>query len=151
MVSRYQKVATTRLSELLLLMFLITPMQAAIAKVNTGSDGVAIHGYDVVAYFLEGRAVRGTSEFEHEWQDAKWHFASATNKDLFVANSERYAPQYGGFCATCLALDGELADANPKAWTIVDGKLYLNYSMHQRTQWRIRSDLYVRYGDDGWT
>jgi len=151
MVSRYQKVVTTRLSGLLLLMFLITPMHAAIAKVNTSTNGVAVHGYDVVAYFLEGRAVRGTSEFEHDWQDAKWQFASAANKDLFAANPQRYVPQYGGFCATCLALDGELRDANPKAWTIIDGKLYLNYSMHQRTQWRIRSDLYVKYGDDEWT
>jgi YHS domain-containing protein len=126
-------------------------MHAAIAKVNTGTDGVAVHGYDVVAYFLEGRAVRGTSEFEHDWQDAKWQFASAANKDLFAANPERYVPQYGGFCATCLALDSELSDANPKAWTIVDGKLYLNYSMHQRTQWRIRSNVYVKLGDEAWT
>ncbi len=132
-------------------MFLITPMHTAIAKVNTGTDGVAVHGYDVVAYFLEGRAVRGTSEFEHDWQDAKWQFASAANKDLFAANPQRYVPQYGGFCATCLALDGELTDANPKAWTIIDGKLYLNYSMHQRTQWRIRASVYVKFGDDEWT
>ncbi|NCF30099.1 MAG: YHS domain-containing protein, partial [Gammaproteobacteria bacterium] len=101
-------------------------------------------------YFLEGRAVRGTSEFEHSWQDAKWRFSSAANKDLFAANPERYAPQYGGYCAVCLALDGELTDANPKAWTIIGGKLYLNYSMHQRTQWRIRSSIYVKYGDEVW-
>ena len=72
MVGRFRKVVTTPLARLLLLMFLITPMHAAIAKVNTGADGVAVHGYDVVVYFLEGRAVRGTSEFEHDWQDAKW-------------------------------------------------------------------------------
>jgi hypothetical protein len=132
-------------------MVLITPMDAAIAKVNTGTDGVAVHGYDVVAYFLEGRAVRGTSKFEHDWQDAKWQFASAANKNLIAANPERYVPQYGGFCATCLALDGELTDANPKAWTIIDRKLYLNYSMHQRTQWRIRANVYVKFGDEAWT
>jgi hypothetical protein len=130
---------------------MITPMHAAFAKVNAGTDGVAIHGFDVVAYFLEGRAVRGTSEFEHSWQDAKWQFSSSANKDLFATNPERYAPQYGGYCAACLALDGELADANPKAWTIVDGKLYLNYSMHQRTQWRIKSNIYVKFGDEVWT
>jgi len=150
MVNRIPKTVMSRLSGLALLMVLIAPIDTAIAKVNTGTDGVAIHGYDVVAYFLEGRAVRGTSAFEHDWQDAKWQFASAANKDLFAANPERYVPQYGGFCATCLALDGELTDANPKAWTIVDGKLYLNYSMHQRTQWRIKSSIYVKYGDEVW-
>lgn len=151
MVSRFRKTVTDHLSGLLLLMLLITPVGAAIAKVNTGTDGVAIHGYDAVAYFLEGRAVRGTREFEHDWQDAKWQFSSAANQDLFAANPGRYAPQYGGFCAVCLALDGELTDANPKAWTIVDGKLYLNYSIYQRTQWRIKSNIYVKYGDDEWS
>jgi YHS domain-containing protein len=126
-------------------------LNVAFAKINVGSDEVAIHGYDVVAYFLEGRAAQGTTEFEHSWGDANWRFSSEANKNLFVANPEQYAPQYGGFCAVCLALDGELADANPKAWTIVDGKLYLNYSMHQRTQWRIRSAAYVKLGDEAWT
>ena len=150
MVSRIPKTVMGRLSGFVLWMVLITPMDTAIAKVNTSTDGVAIHGYDVVAYFLEGRAVRGTSAFEHDWQDAKWQFSSAANKDLFAANPDRYVPQYGGFCATCLAIDGEVTDANPKAWTIVDGKLYLNYSMHQRTQWRIKSSIFVKYGDEVW-
>jgi hypothetical protein len=65
--------------------------------VNTNIFGVAIKGYDTVAYFTEGRAVQGTSEFEVTWQDARWRFASAANRDLFAANQERYAPQYGGF------------------------------------------------------
>lgn len=123
---------------------------ATSAKVNVGADGVAIHGYDTVGYFLEGRAVRGTSEFEHAWNDAKWRFSSETNMKLFVSDPTRYAPQYGGYCAVCLALDSKLTDANPKAWTIIDGKLYLNYSMHQRTQWRIRANTYVVFGDQEW-
>jgi hypothetical protein len=69
----------------------------ALKKVNTNIFGVAIKGYDTVAYFTEGRAVEGKSEFEFTWQDAIWRFASAANRDLFAANPERYAPQYGGF------------------------------------------------------
>jgi hypothetical protein len=65
--------------------------------VNTGWFGVAIKGYDTVAYHTEGRAVKGKNEFSHEWNDAKWQFASAENRDLFAAAPERYAPKYGGY------------------------------------------------------
>ena len=65
--------------------------------VNTGWFGVAIKGFDTVAYHIEGRALKGKSEFSFKWNDAKWHFASAENRDLFAADPERYAPQYGGF------------------------------------------------------
>ncbi len=69
----------------------------AIDKVNKDSFGVAIKGYDTVAYFTEGRAVKGKSEFSHSWNEATWHFASADNRDLFAADPDRYAPQYGGY------------------------------------------------------
>lgn len=65
--------------------------------VNTGWFGVAIKGYDTVAYHTEGRAIKGMSEYSHEWNDARWYFASAQNRDLFAADPERYAPQYGGY------------------------------------------------------
>ena len=65
--------------------------------VNTGWFGIAIKGYDTVAYHTENRAEKGKSEFSHEWNDAKWLFASAGNRDLFASNPERYAPQYGGY------------------------------------------------------
>lgn len=150
MINRTQSYFVRCLSGLVLLTALSVSSNFALAKINVSSDGVAVHGYDAVAYFLEGRAARGTSEIEHLWQGAKWQFASEANKKLFAADPVRYAPQYGGFCAVCLALDGTLTDANPNAWTIVDGKLYLNYSMLQRTQWRIRSQVYVNLGDKEW-
>ena len=59
--------------------------------------GIAIHGYDTVAYHTENRAVKGKIEFAYEWNDAEWHFASAENRDLFAADPEQYAPQYGGY------------------------------------------------------
>ena len=66
-------------------------------RVNTDSFGVAIQGYDTVAYHTEGRPVKGKSEIFYSWNDAIWHFAAAENRDLFVASPERYAPQYGGY------------------------------------------------------
>jgi YHS domain-containing protein len=66
-------------------------------RVNTDEFGIAIQGYDTVAYHLEKRAVEGKSEFAFEWNDAVWHFASSENRDLFAADPDRYAPQYGGY------------------------------------------------------
>jgi len=65
--------------------------------INTDDFGVAIKGYDTVAYFTEGRAVKGTAAFETLWQDARWQFASAEHRDMFKADPEHYAPQYGGY------------------------------------------------------
>lgn len=66
-------------------------------KINTDHWGVAIKGYDTVAYFTERRAVKGKKDFEYEWQDAKWRFSSAANRDKFAADPQAYAPKYGGF------------------------------------------------------
>jgi hypothetical protein len=92
--------------------------------IATDLNHVAIQGYDTVAYFADGKAVKGSSQFEYVWGDAKWQFASAAHRDLFAADPERYAPQYGGFCANAME-NGELSIANPTTWTIVDGKLYM--------------------------
>ena len=96
--------------------------------------GLAIRGTDPVAYFLEQQPVEGKAEFEHEWNDATWRFASAGNRDLFIADPEAYAPQYGGYCAYAVS-KGYTASIVPEAWTIVDNKLYLNYSLGVRNTW----------------
>jgi hypothetical protein len=71
---------------------------AAKKRINTGLFGsVAIKGYDTVAYHTEGRAFKGKSKYSYEWNDAVWNFSSAKNRDLFAADPDRYAPQYGGF------------------------------------------------------
>jgi len=66
-------------------------------KINSDTFGVAIKGYDTVAYFTQGRAMKGKSEYSYDWNDAKWYFASAENRDLFAADPEHYAPKYGGY------------------------------------------------------
>jgi len=79
------------------LFFLNTHIAMAFESVNKTFFGVAIKGYDTVAYHTEGRAVKGKSEFSHKWNDAEWYFINAANRDLFAADPERYAPQYGGY------------------------------------------------------
>ncbi|MCZ6861193.1 MAG: YHS domain-containing (seleno)protein [Alphaproteobacteria bacterium] len=123
--------------------------QSEITTYNIDADRVAIHGYDTVAYFTEGKPLAGKAEFEHEWRDARWQFASAGNRDLFTANPERYAPKYGGYCAGGLAT-GEYADIDPEAWTIVDGKLYLNKTKELRVVWRKSPESHIAYGDYNW-
>jgi YHS domain-containing protein len=101
-------------------------------KVNTGYfGGVAIKGYDPVAYFTEGRAVKGSPDFHYEFLGETWYFASAESRDAFAANPVAYAPQYGGYCAgEVLAADvtsGITTNIDPEAWRIIDGNLYLFY------------------------
>jgi YHS domain-containing protein len=103
--------------------------------VNTDSSGVAIQGYDPVAYFTEGQPVKGSPAHTAEWEGAVWHFASAANRDAFLAAPEKYAPQYGGWCAYG-ATQGYAADTDPvDAWTLRDGKLYLNWDAAVKKQW----------------
>src|SRR5262249_24063719 len=86
----------------LLVLVVMLPLTGGSAQEQphvNAEDGVAIKGYDSVAYFTDGRATEGTSEFEYKWDNVRWRFANATHRDEFAADPERYAPQYGGFCA----------------------------------------------------
>ena len=103
-------------------------------SVNTRGGDYAIHGYDTVAYFESDSAMPGTSEFSAEYQGAVWLFSSAEHRALFVAQPAKYAPQFGGFCAYAAA-NNALADVDPLAWHIVDGKLYLNYNKQVQSRW----------------
>ncbi len=124
--------------------------KSEIPAYNIDANRVAIHGYDTVAYFTEGMPLKGKSEFGHVWRDTQWHFASTGNRDLFTTNPDRYAPQYGGYCALGLAA-GEFADADPEAWTIVDGKLYLNNTKDFRVVWRKAPKAHIGNANYNWT
>jgi hypothetical protein len=119
------------------------------APVATDSSVVAIKGYDTVAYFTEGRAIKGKKEFEISWRDARWHFVSAAHRDMFVANPERYAPKFGGFCANGMS-KGKMAAADPEAWTIVDGKLYLKFNKAVRDRWRLDKAVRIKKAEKNW-
>jgi len=103
-------------------------------SINTNWRGLAIKGYDPVAYFTDAKPVEGKSGFTFEWQDAKWRFASAEHRDMFAKEPERFAPQFGGYCAWAVS-QGYTAGIDPDAWKIVDGKLYLNYSPEIQEKW----------------
>ena len=111
--------------------------------------GVAIEGTDPVAYFAEGKPIEGSSEFEHEWMGATWRFVSAAHRDQFAADPEKYAPQYGGYCAWAVA-QGYTAKIDPAAWKIVDGKLYLNYSPGVQSQWQSDVPGNIAQADANW-
>jgi YHS domain-containing protein len=105
-----------------------TTLALADDTVNTGYfGGVAIMGYDPVAYFTEHTAVKGSEEYSYDWLGTPWHFASQSHKEMFMSDPARYAPQFGGYCAGEVALDGVTVNVDPEAWRIIDGKLYLGY------------------------
>jgi YHS domain-containing protein len=109
----------------------------------------AIRGHDPVAYFDRKGPVKGSKQFSHPWGGATWHFASAENRDKFAADPERYAPRYGGYCAYAVA-NGYTADIDPRAWSVVDGRLYLNYSLGVRERWNKDIPGHIRRGDANW-
>ncbi|HJR59430.1 MAG TPA: YHS domain-containing (seleno)protein [Vicinamibacterales bacterium] len=104
------------------------------SAVNQDVHRLALKGYDPVAYSDAGRPIKGIPEFQHQWQGAVWRFATAANKARFVADPEKYAPQFGGYCSWAVSR-GYTADIDPEAWRIVDGKLYLNYSKSVQRRW----------------
>ncbi len=113
-------------------------------------DGVAIRGTDPVAYFTEGRPVAGDTTHALEWNGAVWYFASAENRAAFEAEPERYAPQYGGFCAWAVAEKGKLYSTRPENWSIVDGKLYLNFNDDIQARWQEDIPGFIARGDERW-
>ena len=111
--------------------------------------GVAIRGYDPVAYFTQGEPLKGSKTFRTEWNGAEWRFVNAEHLNLFNADPERYAPQYGGYCAWAVA-NNYTASTQPEAWTIFGDKLYLNYSLSVRGQWEQDIPGNVVKGDANW-
>lgn len=123
---------------------------AATDPISTGLfDSVAVKGYDTVAYFQSGEPTKGSKKFTHSWQGAEWRFASAANRDLFVADPEAYAPQFGGYCAWAVS-QGYTAGIDPNAWKIVDDKLYLNYSKKVQAKWEKDVPGHIKAAEKHW-
>src|SRR6516165_5901506 len=113
---------------------------------------LSISGYDPVAYFTDGKPVPGKTEFEYVWHNARWRFASAAHRDLFVKDPERYAPRYDGYCALGVAWQQPHKDTvDPNAWLIVDGKLYLTHSVHALDTWRQNAAANIKTADENWS
>lgn len=117
-------------------------------KINV-SRGLALHGYDAVAYFVEGRAVKGSTEFTVDDGGVTYRFANGANRDAFLKDRAKYRPQYGGFCAYGVSR-GYTVDIDPEAFAIVDGRLYLNYSKRVQRTWDQDRPGYIRKADAEW-
>jgi YHS domain-containing protein len=135
----------------LLTSLLLLTSCASAKSVYTGwFSSTAIKGYDTVAYFTEGKAVKGSSDFKHKWNGAEWKFLSKKNLDLFKARPEKYAPQYGGYCAYAMA-DGKKVAIDPKSFDVRNGRLYLNYSKGVQKKWKADITKYIKEADTKWS
>jgi hypothetical protein len=118
-------------------------------SINKDGSGVAIKGYDPVAYFTQSKPVKGSSAFTFSWMQSTWWFADAANRDEFSRNPEKYAPQYGGYCAYGVS-QNHTVTIDPEAWSIIDGKLYLNYSKSVKKTWSEAVPKYIEDANRNW-
>lgn len=134
----------------LLLSGLLSPLALAVDPIYTPwYNNLAIRGYDPVAYFTDGAAMEGRESFEYSWQGATWRFTSAEHQQAFMDNPTAYAPQYGGYCAYAVA-ENDTASIDPTQWSIIDGKLYLNYNRKIQQKWLNDTAGYIRAADQYW-
>lgn len=142
-----------RMKWLLTVSFMLSALcctrSASVSPVNETSKGVAIKGYDPVAYFAGKRPVQGIPEFEYIWRGARWRFTNATDLEAFSRDPEKYAPMYGGYCAYAVS-QGKVADIDPEAWTIFEGRLYLNLNKDVQKLWEKDMRTYIRLADKNW-
>jgi len=140
----------------LLSLAIATPVVAALPLRATAAtpqvyntNGIAVDGSDVVAYFTQGEPVMGDDAITHDYMGVTWRFSSIENRDLFAANPATYAPQYGGYCAFAVSRN-YTASTVPEAWSIVDDKLYLNFSTRIRRRWERDIPGNILAGDANW-
>jgi len=132
------------------LAFSATGAFARSAEVYTGTfSSLAVGGYDTVAYFKQGAPVVGKAEFSTQYKGTTWRFASKENLDAFKANPSAYAPQFGGYCAWAIA-HNYTASGDPLVWTLVQGKLYLNYDRDVQAQWSKDIPGYIASANKNW-
>lgn len=115
----------------------------------TDKNGVILAGHDAVAYFTVGKPVEGKAKYTAVHNDAIYRFSSAKNRDMFKANPEKYAPQYGGFCAYGMTF-GKKFDIDGKAFEVVDGKLYVNKNPSVYEAWKKDIPLHIKEANDSW-
>lgn len=131
-------------------LFILSSNANAIKPIYSGGkDRAAIRGYDPVSYFTENQAVEGSKDFSYEYNGALWLFSTEVNRIAFQADPEKYAPQYGGYCAYAVAR-GSSASSKPEYFTIHDGKLYLNFSSSVYKKWTEEKEEYIEKADENW-
>jgi hypothetical protein len=131
---------------------IVSPLLAQNANpaINMLAGGrVAIHGYDPVAYLVDGGPRKGRPDLAVEHAGARWLFASEENRRRFEADPARYIPAYGGYCAYGVA-HGYLVKIDPEAWSVVDGRVYLNYDKPVRESWLKDVPGFVAAANTNW-
>jgi YHS domain-containing protein len=112
-------------------------------------NGKAIKGYDPVAFFTQSKPVMGKDSLAYNWQGANWMFASRSNMEMFKADPDKYAPQYGGYCAYGTS-QGHKAPTETDTWTVIDGKLYFNYNNKVKQTWVKDQPGFIKQADQQW-
>ena len=143
------RVVTAAIGVIAALVIVASAQSTGKTTYNSNERGVALNGYDVVAYFTEAQPRKGVAAFSHPWQGTTWWFASAANRDAFARTPDKYAPQFGGFCAYGVSR-GYAVDIDPDAWSIVDGRLYLNYSKSVQRTWTKDRTTYIERANANW-
>ncbi len=129
---------------------IVAVLTAGSASAGSSPEGeTAIKGYDPVAYFKAGKAMKGSGSFTFPWHDLTWYFTTAENRDLFASEPQKYAPQYNGFCAWAMT-ESRKAITDPEVWKIVDGKLYLNCSAAAYEKWSRDIPGNIKKADENW-
>jgi YHS domain-containing protein len=111
--------------------------------------GKAIKGYDPVAFFKESKPVKGSDKFQYKWKDATWFFSTSENLEAFKADPEKYAPQYGGYCAYGTS-QGHKAPTQTDTWTVLNDKLYFNYNDKVKELWTKDQANLIKVADEKW-
>lgn len=142
---------TMKTNLFVLLLFLVSTSVQLLAQETDvfQKDGIAIRGYDPVAYFKQSKPVKGQETISHDWNGVKWLFSSEENKEDFKANPEKFAPQFGGYCAYGLS-ENHKSPTEPEAFTIVDDKLYLNYNLKVKELWKKDISGRIKKANDFW-
>ncbi|MCX7300218.1 MAG: YHS domain protein [Rhodobacterales bacterium] len=121
----------------------------ALAPEMYNRNGLAILGADVVSYFCAGQFQPGDPAIALMWRGVRWHFATPANRDAFEMNPRSYCPEFGGYCAYALA-ESQIGTSDPAAFTVHQGRIYLNYSLQVRRLWLAILDRYIMLAERNW-
>lgn len=136
-------------SKLALTLLLLSSTWLMAADAINNKRGVAVKGYDVVAYFSDSEPTKGNKQYAFEYEGVTWHFANAEHLATFKADPAKYMPAYGGYCAYGVA-KGATYNIDPEAWKIVDGTLYLNYSKGVQKDWQADIPGFIAKANANW-
>lgn len=130
-------------------MLVVVSTSSFALDLNIGKNKIALKGYDAVAYFNDGKAVKGVAKYQVQWMGVAWYFSKEIYRDVFAKSPDRYLPQYGGYCAFAM-MQGQKVDINPKAFSVMDGKLYLYSNTAMSNVWEQNADMFIRQADEHW-